>query len=439
LVTTFHLCQRWLSHPREDTVPNEKLSAARVKNAKPGKGKSSVLINDSRNLYLQVTTGERGNVRRSWIFRYKLKGGRTRDMGLGPVEDVGAAEARETAGRYRGLVRQGIDPITHRNAQVAANLASASAMTFDQCAEAYIAQQRSGWTNPVHARQWSQSLADYVSPVIGKLPVAEVSTQHVLKALNAGNFWNEKPVTASRTRARIEAVLAWASASGHRSADAANPARWTNHLDKLLPPPTKLKKVKPQTALPYVEMPSFMARLQARPETSAAALQFCILTAVRSLDVREAKWTDIDIKGRVWVIPEFSKVGGEHRVPLSDAAMAVIEKARKAAKGEFVFPDDGGTMMSRSAMHSLLISMGIAGRASVHGCRASFRTFCQEKTSVPREVCEQALGHAFGSRVERSYARSDLLEKRAQLMAKWAAYLTTEPDTAGKVIELRKA
>jgi integrase len=418
-------------------MANEKLSAARVKNAKPKGGKSSVLINDSRNLYLQVTTGERGNIRRSWIFRFKLKGGRTRDMGLGPTEDVGAAEARETASRYRNLVRAGIDPITHRNAQVAANLASASAWTFDQCAQAYVAQQRSGWTNPVHARQWEQSLRDYASPVLGRIPIAAVKTEDVMRALTLNSFWNEKPVTASRTRARIEAVLAWASASGHRSADAPNPARWTNHIDKLLPPPTKLKKVKPQTALPYPEMPSFMARLQARPETSAAALQFCILTAVRSLDVREAKWTDIDIRGRVWTVPEFSKVGGEHRVPLSDAALAAIEKARKVAKGEFVFADDDGTtMMSRSAMHSLLISMGVVEQTTVHGFRASFRTFCQERTSVPREVCEQSLGHVVGSKVERSYARSDLFEKRRELMAVWAKFLT-EPDEVAKVVKLR--
>ena len=417
-------------------MPNEKLSVLKIRNAKPRRGRRCELINDSRNLYLQVSIGPTGNIRRSWILRYRLGGGRTKDMGLGRTEDVGAAEARLMASEYRRLMLQGVDPLTHRNAARAANLVKTAApsMTFDQCAAIYLRQHRSGWKSAIHMRQWENSMARYVSPVIGNLPVAEITTPIVLKVLEP--IWQTKAVTASRIRQRIEAVLGWAGASGHR--DVSNPARWSNHLDKLLASPTKLQKVKPQTALPYSEMPDLMTRLRERKVSiPALALQLCILTCVRSDDIRRAKWADIDLAAKLWIIPEFSKVGGVHKVPLSDAAVAVIERARKLANGgEFIFFNaETGAAMSPNAMLELLGRMDLAGKMTVHGCRASFRTFCQERASAPREIAEMCLGHVVGSKVERAYARSDLLEKRRGLMEAWARYLT-EPE-ADKVVELR--
>jgi integrase len=415
---------------------SEKLSSAKVRNAKPDK--RSVLINDSKNLYLQVSAGPKGNIRRSWIFRFKLPGGKTRDAGLGSTDDVGAAEARETARTYRNLVRQGIDPITHRDAEVAANLAkSVSAMSFDQAAEIYLRQHRAAWKSDVHAKQWESTIATYVSPIIGKLSVADLATSHVMRVLEP--IWADKPVTASRVRGRIESVLGWAAASGFRKGkngeELPNPARWGNHLDQLLATPTKLKKVKPQTSLPYKEMPALMQELQAREGTAALALRFTALTAVRSHDVRHARIADIDLENRVWTIKEFSKVGGEHLVPLSDAAIAVINQVRKT-DSPFLFPNEGGRAMLSNTM--LLALNELRSEATVHGFRSAFRTFAQERTTVAREVAESALGHAVGSKVERAYARSDLFEKRADLMQVWSRFLT-EP-AADNVVKLtRKA
>src|SRR5262245_23228736 len=203
---------------------------------------------DGGNLYLQITEGEHGNRRLSWIFRYRLAGGKTRDMGLGSVNDLSLLQARENAREYRLLVKEGIDPIAQRGAQRAANIAANKAvMTFDQAAAAYIRQHFAAWTNPVHARQWPQTLRDYASPVIGQMDVAAIETAHVMKVLEP--LWQTKTETASRLRGRIEAILGWCTVSGYRKGD--NPARWRDHLDNLLPSKSKVAKVRHQTALPY--------------------------------------------------------------------------------------------------------------------------------------------------------------------------------------------
>lgn len=400
------------------------------------------LHSDGGNLYLQVTEGRDGQRRRSWVFRYTLSGRKRRDAGLGSVNDVGLTEARNTAREYRNLLRQGIDPISHRDSQRAQNLAaSVAVLTFDQAVEAYIRQHGAGWKNAEHALQWRSSLRNYASPVLGKMSVANITTAHVMKVLDP--IWQTKTETASWVRGRNESVLGWASASGYRSGE--NPARWRGHLDNLLASRGKVYTVKNQPALPYVEMPAFFADLHKRQGMAALALEFAVLTCVRASDVVNAKHANIDRTARMWVIPAFSKTQAEHRVPLSTAALVVFDKARKIATeigGEvaasvFAFPND--TTGRPIATNSLLGVIRRTGRKSVattHGFRASFRTWAQEQTNFPWELSEMSLGHTVGSKVERAYARGDAFKKRIAIMQAWADYVS-KPQQPGKVIPLQ--
>jgi integrase len=409
---------------------------ASYKNAKPG------MHCDGGCLYLQVTEGAERNRRRSWIFRYRLSGRKPRDMGLGSIFDVTLAEARERARQYRNLVKDGIDPIEHRNARVAENLAAtARVMTFDAAADAYIRHHRAGWKNTVHAAQWPSTLKAYASPVLGKLSVADIETAHIRKVLDP--IWHDKPETASRVRSRIEAVLAWSIVSGYRTGD--NPARWRGHLDKMYPAKSKLRPVRHQKALPYAEMPTFLVELRQRTGMAALALEFAVLTCVRTADVRNASLADMDVQAKIWTIRALSKTGKEHRVPLSDAAVAVFERAHTMAhdirgavgKSELAFPNDvTGARLSENAMLAVLDRMGRRGQMTTHGCRSTFRTWAQEQTSFTWEVAEMALGHAVGSKVERAYARGDALKKRVAIMQSWANYLARPPQ-AGKGIPLQ--
>jgi integrase len=443
-----------------------RLSDRQVRTAKPqgkttrgdnkGRQRDTVMLCDGGGLYLQVTLGQDKNVRRSWIFRYQRKGAKyPTDMGLGSLNDIGLADARETARQYRVMVKEGKDPIRTRDAEIARNLAaSAVVMTFDKAAETYIAQHRSGWKNPAHAAQWPASLKTYASPVIGKMSVADIDTPHVLKVLNP--IWHEKPDTAKRVRGRIESVLGWATVAGFRKDehghDKPNPARWRQHLDTSLPAPSKVRKVKHQAALAYADMPAFMAELRARKGIAALALEFAILTAVRTSDVLNAKRAHVNDAQRRWDIPEFTKTGEPHRVPLSSAALAVFEKVKEIArdiggavgKSEFLFPNDvTGAALSENAMLAVLDRMGRKSAMTVHGSRATFRTWAQEQTSFPRDVCELSLGHKVGTDVERAYARGDALKKRVAIMQRWADYCA-RPQRRGtqqtdNVVPLRSA
>jgi integrase len=385
---------------------------------------------DGGGLYLQVSVGGAANLRRSWIFRFG-RNGRTRDMGLGSVDDVTLAEARELARGGRNLVREGIDPIEDRNARVAKNLAtSATVMTFEAAVEAYMRQHRAGWT-PEHAGQWASSLKTYASPVIGKMSVADITTTHIIKILEP--MWHEKTETGKRVRGRIDAVLGWAAVSGYRTAD--NPARWRGHLANLLARPNKVRAVKHYHALPYAEMPTFVAELRTRRGMAALALEFATLTVVRSADVFNAKHADVDRGTRTWMIPAFSKTGIPHRVPLSTAALAVFDKARviaaeiggRIASSEFAFPNDvTGARLSANAMLHVLERMGRSDTMTTHGCRASFRTWAQEQTNFPWELAEMALGHKVGDAVERAYMRGDSFKKRVALMEAWANFCTKQ-------------
>jgi integrase len=428
----------------------ERLSSAQVKNAKPkgklsdGSPRRAVLLCDGGGLYLSASIGDGGNIRRSWLFRYRIKGQRTRDAGLGSLNTIGLAEARIRAAEYRRLALDGIDPIRRRDALVARNIAAAAqTMSFDEAADAYIRQHRSKWRSALHAAQWKATLKAYVSPIIGRLSVSDIQTAHVLKVLNP--IWTDKTETASRVRGRVEAVLGWAAASGFRRGkngeDVPNPARWKDHLDQLLPSPGKVRNIKRQPSLTYADLPVFMQELRGQEGIAALALEFTILTCVRTADVRRAKRADVDRDSKVWAIREFSKTGKEHRVPLSDAALAVINRALAlvemlGVETDFIFPNENGGALSGNAMLYVLDRMGHKGAATTHGFRATFKTWAREQTSFPREFVELSLGHAVESAVEAAYIRGDALVKRAVIMQSWANFCR-KPAGAGKVVVLQ--
>lgn len=391
---------------------------------------------DGGNLYLQVSLGADQKTRRSsWVFRYKMSGCRTRDMGLGSTNDLNLAEAREVARKYRNLVRERLDPIEYRDRERAKNLASAKQVkTFDEAADEYIRLHRATWRNPSHAQQWPTSLKTYASPIIGKLLVSDIDTHHILEVLEP--IWATKTETATRVRQRIEVILDWAKVSKLR--DGENPARWRDHLKKKLPAPRKIRTVQPQPALKYKEMPDFIKKLRGRDGVAPLALQFLIFTGVRTADVRNAKLADIDIEKRVWTIPHFTKTNKEHQVPLSTAAIDAFKKARShfegtSLGGEYAFPNDVSDQpLSENALSALVHRMGFKGRATPHGFRSSFRTWMQNETSFSRELAEMSLGHTVGSESERAYARGDTLKKRAPIMQAWANFCCSER-TAGTV------
>jgi integrase len=387
---------------------------------------------DGGNLYLRVG----GPGKASWVFRYRTRG-RLRDAGLGSYDTWGLVEARSRARRLRQSLSDGVDPIDERRAERdKAKVIAARAMTFMQCAEAYIAAHRAEWKNAEHARQWPSSLIAYVYPVLGSLPVAAIDTALVMKVLEP--IWLSKPETAKRVRGRIERVLDFARTRGFRQGE--NPARWRGHLDQALPKPSKAKAAKRResgqgehlAALPYAELPAFMARLRALEGVAARALEFAILTACRTGEVLGARWSEIDLTERLWTIPgDRMKSGKEHRIPLSGAAMALL--AGLTGRDRFVFPAaEPGSCLRDFTLYNLLKRIGCA--ATVHGFRSTFSTWAIERTNFTREERELALAHNVGSLVERSYRRTDLFERRRRLMRAWARFLSGAE--TGEVIPL---
>jgi integrase len=391
-----------------------KLPAVNLRKLKAG------MHNDGGGLYLQVTASGA----RSWIYRFKAPSGRTREMGLGSLNTISLAEAREVARECRKLCRDGVDPIEQRRAKLAAaRIESAKIMTFDACAERYIAAQRPGWRNKKHASQWPNTIATYVSPVFGAVPVQAVDVGLVMKALEP--IWHEKPETASRVRGRIESVLDWAAARGYRQGE--NPARWRGHLENLLPKKTKVRRVKHHAALPYPEIGNFMVELRQQEGIAARALDFTILTVgPRTGGVIGAEWSEIDWQARLWTIPgERMKGGQEHKVPLSDAAMAILAEMQDIRQNDFIFPGaKAGRPISNMAMLMTLRRMGRGG-ITVHGFRSTFKDWASDCTNFPREIIEMAMAHAIEDRVEAAYRRGEALVKRRQLMEAWAKHCAT--------------
>ena len=369
---------------------------------------------DGGGLYLQVSAS--GS--KSWVFRYQRQSNR-KEMGLGAMNAVPLAIAREVAAEKRGILAAGKDPLSEKRVALAAERGT---VTFREATEAYIEAHAPGWRNAKHADQWRNTLETYAHPVLGDLPVGEIDTGLVLKVLEP--IWKTKTETATRVRGRIERILDWSTVRKYRSGE--NPARWRGHLDTLLAKPTKVHRVTHFAALPYADLPKFMATLTAQKGTAAKALAFLILTAARTSEVIGARWPEID--GRIWTIPDDRiKAAREHRVPLSSAALSIIRDMRQDAAGEpFVFPGGKrGRPLSNAAMSAVLKRMG-RDDITVHGFRSAFKDWCRERTNFPNEVQEAALAHVVGDKTERAYARGDLYAKRAQMMDAWAKYCCTD-------------
>lgn len=414
------------------------------------------MYGDGGGLYLQVTGDGKKLIAKSWIFRYRFKGHTSRagkplarEMGLGSVDTWTLAEARERARLQRQLLDMGKDPIEARKEQALLDvLEKAKAVAFEDCANDYIKAHRSGWKNAKHADQWTATLKTWASPIIGKLPVSAITTDLVMQVLQqpiddekgAPIFWEARTETASRVRGRIENVLDWARAKKLR--DGENPARWKGLLDKLLPARSTVAPVEHHKALPYADLPRFMAELRRRDSLSARALEFTILTAARTSDTVGAVPSEVDRKERAWTVPAARLKGRrgrrkrDHYVPLSDRALEILDKLPQGAK--HVFAHDDGEPLSNMAMLELLQGMGFGEDLTVHGFRSTFKDWCSEQTAYPNEMSEMALSHTVSDKVEAAYRRGDMREKRRRLMADWAEYCENPPVAAkGNIVAMR--
>ncbi|NTI22267.1 integrase arm-type DNA-binding domain-containing protein [Rhizobium rhizogenes] len=394
--------------------------------SKPG------LYNDGLGLYLQVSTFGT----KSWLFRFK-RDGQSRKMGLGALHTISLKAARQKAQECRIKLDAGLDPIEDRKAvRLARKAETAVAMTFKQCAQKYIDAHQGTWKNPKHAAQWPSTLKTYVYPVFGDLSVKDIDVGLVLKVIE--DIWKTKPETASRVRGRIEVVLDWAAARNYRSGE--NPARWRGHLDKLLPARSKVAKVKHHEALPYRDINPLVVEMQANDSTSARALEFTILTGVRTNEAIGAMWSEIDKGNRMWTIPaERMKGGREHRVPLSDRAIAILDALPREKGSDIVFLGARkGKSLSNMAMLEMIRGLRPGKGVTVHGFRSTFRDWAAEQTAYPNELVEMALAHAVSDKVEAAYRRGDMLERRRRLMKDWSEYCSMAPRSAD-VVALRIA
>jgi len=354
-------------------------------------------------------------------------------MSLGALHSVGLPQARQSAETQRGLLSQGIDPIQVRDEEIARKAAEAAkAVTFAQCATAYIESHKAGWRNPKHTDQWTETLKTYADPVIGTLPVQAVDTGLVLKVLEP--IWATKPETASRLRGRIENVLDWAKARGHRAGE--NPARWKGQLNQLLPSLAKKSRVVHHKAMPFSEVGAFITKLREIPGVVARCLEFTILTAARTSEAINAISGEFDLERSTWTVPASRmKAGREHRVPLSPRAVEIVREMLKV-KGEYLFAGRGSKPISNMTMLGLRDRMKV--NVTVHGFRSSFRDWAAERTHFDHQTCEMALAHTITNAAEAAYRRGDLFEKRRKLMEAWADYINA-PQQDGAVIPLRSA
>ena len=417
--------------------PIGKLSALQVnKLAKPG------LYGDGGGLALQITkTGAK-----SWLFRF-MRDGKAYGMGLGATHTISLAEARQKALDARKLLAEGINPLEEKKERrVAEALERAKAMTFDQCADAYIAAHKSSWKNAKHADQWKNTLATYASPTFGKMPVGQVDTPLVVKCLSS--IWETKTETASRLRGRIESVLDWATTSGYRIGE--NPARWKGHLDNLLATISKASRTKHHPSLPWEQIGAFVKALRDRDGIAARAVEFAILTACRSGEVRGARWPEFDLTRKIWTIPaERMKAKREHQVPLSEATLKLLKTLPKDDdNAALVFAGSKNQVLSDMSLTAVLRRMNEGEKPTwtdsqgagitVHGFRSTFRMWAAETTSYPREVAEHALAHQLPDAVERAYQRGTQFEKRRAMMADWGIFCS-KPQGAASVHSLHDA
>jgi integrase len=367
------------------------------------------------SLYLQV----RDHGTRSWLFRY-ARHGKTHWVGLGALRDVPLSRAKQLAVMERAKLINGISPIDERRAarEAARVAAPKQAPTFAWCADQYIEAHRDGWRSAKHLEQWETTLRTYAFPVIGKLPVDQVTVDHVLRILKP--IWVAKPETATRLRGRMEKTLSWAAAKQFRNGE--NPARWQGGaLSHLLPAISKVQKIEHHKAVPYSEIPTLMDELRGLDTVGAKALRFTLITASRTGEVIGARWSEVEVDSAIWTIPaDRMKNGQSHIIPLSDEAAAILSSMPRT--NEFVFAGAKGKPLSNMTMIKCLRSLR-DGDPTVHGtARASFSTWAREQTDYPAEVIEAALAHKQSDKVVAAYARTTYFDRRRDLMADWARY-----------------
>ena len=375
----------------------------------PGRYRDAVV----KGLYLQVSK----NGAKSWILRYVLRG-REHMMGLGSAEDFGPKEARERAKAARQQLADKVDPLqVKRERHAAAQLASARQLSFREAAEQYMIQNRAAWSIG-HAKEFASTLRRYVYPALGNLEVAAIDTPDVLRAIEP--IWQRRTVTAKRTLNRVEMVLSWTVARGHRPAGL-NPAKWEGHFDQILPSPKKIAAPQRFAALPYARLPEFMEKLRGCEGIAARALEFTILTAARSGETFGARWSEID--SGVWTIPASRMKGGkEHRVPLSPAAVKLLRNLPREDDVVFI-GRQVGRGLDKNSMTRVLAHLG--HDVTVHGFRSCFSDWAHETTAYSAHVIELSLAHSIGNASEKAYRRGDLLDKRRQLMEAWSKFCST--------------
>ena len=384
----------------------------------------------------------------SWLLRI-LVGAKRREIGLGGYPDVTLAQARDKARDMREKVRLGIDPVEERRAAKASLVSmQRRGLTFAEAIDRYLEAKLEAFSNAKHKAQWRATLETYAKPELGKMLVADIQVQDVLRVLHP--IWADRTETASRLRGRIEAVLSWATVSGHRTGD--NPARWAGNLKELLPAPAKVAKSDNQPALSLDDAPAWFAALQSREGFGARALEFAALTAARSGEVRGAQWSEIDPPRALWVIPaERMKMGREHRVPLSAAAVALLEALPRLDGCDMVFPSSKGGPLSDMTLSATMRRIheaeieaerpGFLDRVSKrpavpHGLRSTFRDWVAERTTFPGDMAEVALAHRISNAVEAAYRRGDMIEKRRTMMDAWTAFLSGDQRQSGKIVRL---
>lgn len=371
---------------------------------------------DGGGLYLSISAGGR----RRWVFLFTWDG-KLREAGLGSAgrNGVSLVEAREKAAEGRALVKRGVDPIGEWSKPQKGEVP-----TFAAVADDFLATRSAEWRNNKHKAQWAMTLTRYCS-AIRNTPVDAIDTEAVLSVLKP--LWVRAPETASRLRGRIEAILDAARARGQVGRNEANPARWRGHLDKLLPKRAKLARGH-HAAMSYADVPTFVRGLRERPAIAARALEFCILTATRSGEALAARWDEMDLQGKVWTVPAGrTKAAREHRVPLSDRAVAILKEMEAGRTNEYIFPGQHPDRpLSNMAFEMLLRRIGSPFTA--HGFRSSFRDWAGNETNFPREIAEHALAHVIGDKVEQAYRRSDALARRRELMDAWSRHCEAQVD-----------
>ncbi|MDM7948295.1 site-specific integrase [Hydrogenophaga sp.] len=410
----------------------KELSALEVKHLPPG----AHAVGGVAGLILDVSA--KGG--KTWLLRVRM-GSKRREIGLGGYPSTSLADARNKAREARGAIEKGGDPVAARQASKAALLAEqASLRTFEWCARTFISERKEEWKNAKHQAQWLATLETYAFPIVGKLPVQSIALAHIMTVLtqqqadkNNAPLWEAKTETASRLRGRIESVLNWATVHGYR--DGLNPARWKGYLDAALPAPNKIQKPAHHKAIHYVAMYSFMQALRQQEGTGARALEFAVLCAARSGEVRGATWKELDLKKGLWTVPgQRMKAGKPHTVPLSKQALQLIDTIEPMAGTDLVFPSPRGKVLSDMTLTAVMRRMQV--QAVPHGFRSTFRTWGGEHTSHPRDMLEAALAHTLESKVEAAYMHGTQIEKRRKLMQDWADFVDLPQPQENNLIQL---